>query len=102
MNRREMIALAAATATRAIASPRFDPERVRVRKTGKVQIVFDSPVPAPTGLQATQDRLVDHRPGRRQQSLPGELRDRESAALVRNRDGPAERDHVLRTSSAPV
>jgi streptogramin lyase len=54
MNRREMVAFAAATA---IASPRFDPARVRVRKTGKVQIVFDSPVPAPNGLQATQDGL---------------------------------------------
>src|SRR5689334_1681941 len=57
MNRRQMVAFAAATAANAIAAPRFDPSRVRVRKTGKVEIVFDSPVPAPNGMQATQDGL---------------------------------------------
>ena len=67
MNRREMVAFAAATAAGAIASPRFDPARVRVRKTGKVQIVFDSPVPAPNGLQATQDGwwIIDQGAGSR-------------------------------------
>jgi hypothetical protein len=57
MNRREMIAVAAATAAGAIASPRVDLSRVRTRKTGKPEIVFDSPVPAPNGLQATREGL---------------------------------------------
>lgn len=57
MNRREMLAVTITVAGSAIASPRFDPARVRTRKTGKVQVVFDSPVPGPNGLQATQDGL---------------------------------------------
>jgi sugar lactone lactonase YvrE len=57
MNRRQMVAFAATAAANAIAAPRYDPSRVRVRKTGKVEIVFDSPVPAPNGMQATQDGL---------------------------------------------
>jgi len=37
MNRREMVAFAGARAATALASPRVDPARVRVRKSGKVQ-----------------------------------------------------------------
>jgi len=56
MNRRELLAVTAATAARAAAS-RIDPARIRTRKAGKVEIVFDSPVPAPNGLQATREGL---------------------------------------------
>ena len=57
MNRRELFALSAATAATAMAASRFDPARIRTRKIGKVETVFDSPGPAPNGLQATRDGL---------------------------------------------
>jgi streptogramin lyase len=57
MNRREWITLTSATAATAMAASRFDPARIRTRKTGKVEIVFDSPGSAPNGLQATSDGL---------------------------------------------
>src|SRR5215212_3049978 len=57
INRRHLVAFAAVTAANAIAATGFNPARVRVRKTGKVETVFDSPVPAPNGMQATQEGL---------------------------------------------
>src|ERR1700730_16218893 len=57
MNRRELFALTAATAATAMAASRFDPARLRTRKTGKVETVFNSPGPAPNGLQATREGL---------------------------------------------
>ena len=57
MNRRELFALTAATAAGAMAASRLDPARIRTRKAGKVEIVFDSPGPAPNGLQATREGL---------------------------------------------
>ena len=57
MNRRELFALSAATAATAMAASRFDPVRIRTRKIGKVETVFDSPGPAPNGLQATREGL---------------------------------------------
>ena len=56
MNRRELF-MTAATAATAMAASRFDPARIRTRKTGKVETVFDSPGPAPNGLQATREGL---------------------------------------------
>src|ERR1035441_7739955 len=57
MNRRELITLTAATATTVMAASRFDPLRIRTRKIGKVETVFNSPGPAPNGLQATREGL---------------------------------------------
>ena len=57
MNRRELFALSAATAATAMAASRVDPARIRTRKIGKVETVFDSPGPAPNGLQATREGL---------------------------------------------
>ncbi len=57
MKRRELFALAAAAAASAVAAPRIDPARIRIRKVGKVETVFDSPGPQPNGLQATKDGL---------------------------------------------
>ncbi len=57
MNRRELFTFAAATAATAAAASRFDPTRVRTRKAGKPEIVFESPCPAPNGLQATAEGL---------------------------------------------
>jgi hypothetical protein len=57
MNRREFFTLTAATAASAMAASRFDPARIRTRKTGKVETVFNSPGPAPNGLQATREGL---------------------------------------------
>ena len=56
MTRRALFAFTAATAA-AEAASRVDPARVRERKAGKVETVFDSPVPAPNGLQATREGL---------------------------------------------
>src|SRR5437016_13256602 len=57
MNRRDLLTLTAATAVTAVAASRFDPARIRTRKVGKVETVFDPPGPAPNGLQATRDGL---------------------------------------------
>src|SRR6185295_14945185 len=57
MNRRELFALTSATAATAMAASRVDPARIRTRKIGKVETVFDSPGPAPNGLQATREGL---------------------------------------------
>jgi len=58
MKRRELFALAAAAAaSTATAAPRIDTARIRIRKVGKVETVFDSPGPQPNGLQATKDGL---------------------------------------------
>jgi hypothetical protein len=57
MTRRTLFSFAATTAATAKAASRLDPARVRERKAGKVEIVFDSPVPAPNGLQATREGL---------------------------------------------
>src|SRR5438477_6188772 len=57
MNRRKFLTSTAATAATALAGPRFDPARIRPRKVGKVEIVFNSPGPAPNGLQATREGL---------------------------------------------
>jgi hypothetical protein len=57
MNRRELLTLTAATAATAMAASRFDPVRIRTRKIGKVETVFNSPGPAPNGLQATREGL---------------------------------------------
>ena len=57
MKRRELFALAAAAAATAVAAPRIDPARIKIRKVGKVETVFDSPGPQPNGLQATKDGL---------------------------------------------
>ena len=67
MNRRELFALSAATAATAMAASRFDPTRIRTRKVGKVETVFDSPGPAPNGLQATREGLwiIDQGRGRK-------------------------------------
>src|SRR5436309_13476246 len=57
VNRRELFTWTAAAAATAIAAPRIDPTRIRTRKAGKVETVFDSPGPQPNGLQATKDGL---------------------------------------------
>src|SRR5260370_41325267 len=59
MNRRELLTLTAtaATAATAMAASRFDPVRIRTRKAGNVETVFNSPGPAPNGLQATREGL---------------------------------------------
>jgi sugar lactone lactonase YvrE len=57
MKRRELFTLTAATAATTVAASRFDPARIRTRKTGKVETVFNSPGPAPNGLQATPEGL---------------------------------------------
>ena len=56
MRRRELFTWTV-TAAGALAASRIDPTRIRTRKAGKVEIVFDSPGPAPNGLQATRDGL---------------------------------------------
>ena len=68
MNRRNFVALAAAagpaaSAASAAAAARLD--QIPVRKTGKVEIVFNSPATKPNGLQATRDGLwiIDQGPG---------------------------------------
>jgi streptogramin lyase len=55
MKRRAFVTLAAALP--AAADPRQDLGRVKLRKTGKVEIAFPSPGPQPNGLQATRDGL---------------------------------------------
>ena len=57
MKRRDFLAAAAAL--------RLDLGRIRTRKAGKVEIVFDSPAPQPNGLQASDDGLwiIDQGPG---------------------------------------
>src|SRR5260370_12315957 len=57
MKRRELFTLTVATAATTVAASRFDPARIRTRKTGKVETVFNSPGPAPNGLQATREGL---------------------------------------------
>ena len=57
MKRRELFALAAAATASAVGAPRIDPARIKIRKVGKVETVFDSPGPQPNGLQATRDGL---------------------------------------------
>lgn len=57
MKRRELFALAAAATASAVAAPRIDPARIKIRKVGKVETVFNSPGPQPNGLQATRDGL---------------------------------------------
>lgn len=58
MRRRDLLSAAAlATATAASGAPRIDPNKVRIRKAGKVEIVFNSPGPQPNGLQATKEGL---------------------------------------------
>src|SRR5258708_34226526 len=57
MKRRELFTLTAATAATTVAASRFDPARIRTRKIGKVETVFNSPGPAPNGLQATREGL---------------------------------------------
>ena len=63
MKRREWFV--AVTAGAAMAASRFDSARIRTRKTGKVETVFDSPGSAPNGLQATREGLwiIDQGPG---------------------------------------
>src|SRR4051812_40165935 len=65
MRRRELLTWTAVTAAGALAASRIDPARIRTRKTGKVEIVFDSPGSAPNGLQATREGLwiIDQGPG---------------------------------------
>jgi len=67
MQRRELFALSAATAATAMAASRFYPARIRTRKIAKVETVFDSPGPAPNGLQATREGLwiIDQGRGRK-------------------------------------
>src|SRR5689334_489065 len=66
MRRRDFLTLTAA-ATPISATSRVDLKRVKTRKTGKVEIVFDSPGrdPKPNGLQATDTGLwiIDQGPG---------------------------------------
>jgi len=66
MRRRDFLTLAAAAAPTATAA-RIDLNAVKTRKTGKVEIVFDSPGtnPKPNGLQATDQGLwiIDQGPG---------------------------------------
>src|SRR3954471_2455834 len=68
MRRREFLTLTAAAAHRATAAT-IDLHRVKTRKAGKVEIVFDSPGlnPKPNGLQATDQGLwiIDQGPGSR-------------------------------------
>src|SRR5947209_9212985 len=68
MRRREFVTLMAA-ATPMAAAAKIDLERVKTRKTGKVETVFDSPGrnPKPNGLQATDQGLwiIDQGPGSR-------------------------------------
>src|SRR5215471_6016953 len=56
MNRRSFLAFAAA-APMATAASRVDLGRIRGRKVGKVETVFDSPGHQPNGLQATDEGL---------------------------------------------
>jgi streptogramin lyase len=69
MRRREFFAGAAAAvaATSAAGATRIDPNKVRVRKAGKVEIVFKSPDRQPNGLQATKEGLwiIDQGDGNR-------------------------------------
>src|SRR5947209_17909847 len=67
MRRRDFFKIALAAAPPAAAS--VDLNRVKTRKAGKVEIVFDSPGPnpKPNGLQATDQGLwiIDQGPGSR-------------------------------------
>jgi sugar lactone lactonase YvrE len=66
MRRRDFLMVTAATAPLAAAA-KVDLARVKVRKAGKVEVVFDSPGPnpKPNGLQATDQGLwiIDQGPG---------------------------------------
>lgn len=55
MRRRDFFAAAAAAGP--LSAARVDLGSVKTRKTGKVEIVFDSPGPQPNGLQATDQGL---------------------------------------------
>jgi len=57
MRRREFLAATAAAVPLASAAPRLDLGKIKTRKAGKVEIVFDSPGGQPNGLQATADGL---------------------------------------------
>ena len=57
MRRRELLTGVAIAAAGALTASRIDPAHIRTRKTGKVEIVFDSPGSAPNGLQATGEGL---------------------------------------------
>ena len=65
MRRRDFLAATAAAVPLASAAPRLDLSKIKVRKTGKVEIVFDSPGGQPNGLQATTDGvwIMDQGPG---------------------------------------
>ncbi|MEJ7607547.1 MAG: hypothetical protein WKF37_15085 [Bryobacteraceae bacterium] len=56
MRRREFVTLAASGPALAAIAP-INLDRVKLRKTGKVETVFKSPGPHPNGLQATDDGL---------------------------------------------
>src|SRR5437868_9866631 len=66
MRRRDFLTVTAAVAPMAAAST-IDLNKIKTRKTGKVEIVFDSPGrnPKPNGLQATRQGLwiIDQGPG---------------------------------------
>src|SRR5439155_11153171 len=68
MRRREFVTVIAAAAPMAAAA-NINLEKVKTRKTRKVEIVFDSPGrnPKPNGLQATDQGLwiIDQGPGSR-------------------------------------
>ena len=57
MRRRELLTGVAIAAAGTLTASRIDPAHIRTRKTGKVEIVFDSPGSAPNGLQATGEGL---------------------------------------------
>lgn len=59
MRRRDFLALTVAAAPMIAAEATVDLNRVKTRKTGKVEVVFDSPGlnPKPNGLQATDQGL---------------------------------------------
>ena len=59
MKRREFFGAAAAAATvpALSAAPRIDTSKIRVRKAGKVEVVFKSPGPQPNGMQCTKEGI---------------------------------------------
>src|SRR5215468_10061575 len=57
MTRREYLRMAAAAPVLPAMAARIDASKTRVRKVGKVEIVFKSPKTQPNGLQATKDGL---------------------------------------------
>lgn len=67
MRRRDFLTVTAAAAAPIAAASRVDLNRVKTRRAGKVEIVFDSPGsnPKPNGLQATDQGLwiIDQGPG---------------------------------------